>query len=206
MSDLPSTSSSASTSAEPKIITRHTDESKRRIDLIGNVSHQITGAKLPSNKQVLQVFFYNMRFVCVKPNAKESAKLAVDAVLIFWQQARIPTMRKDHCIEKLLQKYENWKTIQKIVPEKRSAKQKQEENMFVDHLDDLFDIASKNALEAISIEEDKQFLISQRQKGLPGCMAGVDQTLLMREKRAIERKEKEEMRKKRYEETAQCGT
>lgn len=69
--------------------TRQADESKRNIPLVGQVSHQIVGAKLPSNRQVLQVLFYNMRYVNL--NTKQSAKLTIDAVSIFWQQARIPT-------------------------------------------------------------------------------------------------------------------
>lgn len=206
MSDLPTTLSSALASVTTSITTRHTDESLRKIDLIGDVPHQISGAKLPSNRQTLQVFFYNMRFMCVKPNAKESAKLAVDAVMIFWQQARIPTSRAFYCIDKLLQLYETWKTIQKHIPEKRSDAQKEIANKFVERLDDLFDIAAANALQEIRIEEDKQFLIMQRQKGRPGCMAGVDMNLFLREKRSSERKEKEQARKRKHEEMTERGT
>lgn len=69
------------------VTTRRADEKLRNILLIGQCSHQILGAKLPSNRQILQLFFYNVRFV--KLNARESAKLAIDAALIFWQQARV---------------------------------------------------------------------------------------------------------------------
>lgn len=54
-----------------------------------------------------------MRFV--KLSAKESAALAIDAALIFWQQARIPTRRKDKCAEKLLKMYDDWKGFNKYV-------------------------------------------------------------------------------------------
>lgn len=37
------------------------DEKQRQIALIGLVSHQIVGTKLPSNRQVLEVFF----IICV---------------------------------------------------------------------------------------------------------------------------------------------
>lgn len=124
-SNWPSTSTKASSS----ITTRRTEASLRKLDLIGVVSNQITGAKLPSNRQVLQAFFYNMRFVSM--NANESARLALDAVIIFWQQARIPTSRMF------------WKAIQKVFPEKRLEFQKDTASTFVDSLDDLFDIASK---------------------------------------------------------------
>lgn len=71
---------------------------------------------------------------------------------------------------------------------------------FVDSLDDLFDIASINALDEIKIPEDKQFLEMQRMKGRPGCMIGVDMTLYEREQRSQARKEKEDERKKKHEE------
>lgn len=47
----------------------------------------------------------------------------------------------------------------------------------------------------------------QRQKGRPGCMAGVDMNLHAREKRASERKEKEQLRKQKHDEALeQRGT
>lgn len=198
MSDSPSTSSAASTSTSLSIKTRNTDKSLRKIELIGDVSHQINGAKLPSNRQVLQVLFYNLRFVDLKPDLKKSARLTLDAVLIYWQQARIPTSRVDHCSGKLEKLYEKWRNILKTVASKRSNAQKQAADKFVDSLDDLFDIAATNALDQILIEEDKQFLIQQRQKGRPGCMAGVDMTLYGREKRSRERRVKEQQRKRKY--------
>lgn len=48
---------------------------------------------------------------------------------------------------------------------------------FVDILINLFDIAKQNALITMTIEEDKIFLLKQREKGRPGSMIGVDQRL-----------------------------
>lgn len=205
MSDSQSTSSSALKKAGSSITTRHSDESRRKIDLIGNTSHQITGAKLPSNRQVLQVLFYNMRFVNMKPEAKESARLAIKTAVFFWEQARIPTRRVDKCVDQLLQLYKKWKNIQKNAPEKRTGPRKEVENAFVDILDDVFDIAAENALEVMRNEEDQNFLTMQRQKGRPGCMAGVDMALFAKEKRSLEREEMEQLRKKKHE-TSACGT
>lgn len=58
-------------------------------------------------------------------------------------------------------------------------------------LDDLFDITSDNVLKMLTIEEDKIFLINQRQKGRPGFMCGIDVKLAEREKRKEERRSKE---------------
>lgn len=194
MSNLPSTSNPPSVSGTSTGKTRQSVENLRKIKLIGKTTHQITGAKLPSNKQVLQVFFYNMRFV--KLSSKESAKITISAVIIFWQQARYEA----RCVEKLEKEYDTWKKIQKTVPSKRTPALQATVNTFIESLDDLFDIATSNALETIRIEEDKQFLIKQRQKGRPGCMIGVDMKLYEREKRTRQRKEKEELRKRKHNE------
>lgn len=186
------------------VATRTSSANLRKINLIGYTTHQMTGSKLPSNRQVLEVMFYNMRFVDL--SAKESAKLSIKAAQIFWQQARVPLRKEDKCVEKLLKLYENWKNIQKTIPEKRSDTLKKVVDIFVESLDDLFDIAAADALEKMKITEDIKFLKMQRQKGRPGCMAGVDQVLYNREIRAQERREKAESRKRKYmEENNKCS-
>lgn len=101
--------------------------------------------------------------------------------------------------------YEQWKQIRKTIPTKRSETQKKVAETFSETLDDLFDISTVDALETIRIEEDKEFLIMQRGKGRPGCMVGVDMVLYGREKRALERKEREEVRKRKYDEESQTN-
>lgn len=178
--------------------TRKTDEKKRQIFLIGNVSHQIVGAKLPSNREVLQVFFYNMRFVNL--TIKESAKLTIDAVMIFWRQARIPT-RDDHkCADKIAKMYEEWREFTKSPVDRFVGTKKQKYDVFMDTLDDLFDIARANAIALMTIEEDKQFLMKQREKGRPGSMVGIDKKLADKEARSAARKKKEEERNEREKE------
>lgn len=174
--------------------TRKADEKLREIAIVGHVSHQILGAKLPSNKQVLEVFFYNMRFV--KLDAKQSSSLVIDAVLIFWQQARVPTRRHDKCVDQLLKLYEEWKYLQKRpkVPQARKLRY----DTFVDNLDDLFDIAHSDAMSLIKIDDDREFLTLQRQKGRPGSMLGIDKNLADKEERSRQRKEKEEERRSRH--------
>lgn len=178
------------------VTTRQADEAKRTIKIIGDVSHQIVGAKLPSNKQVLQMFFYHTRFVNL--NVKESANLVIDAVLIFWQQARIPTRQKPKCSVKLLELYKDWENLQKTSVDKMTGKTKIKYDQFVDNLDNLFDIAHGNALEMMRIEEDKAFLIQQRMKGRPGAMLGVDKKLADKESRSKLREEREEERRLKH--------
>lgn len=142
-----------------------------------------------------------MRFV--KMSAADSAKLAVNAALIFWQQARIPTKYEPHCIKKLTQLYDAWKKIQRTVPEKRAGATKKMEEDFIAVLDDLFDISHANAMEMIKIAEDREFLTLQRQKGRPGCMTGIDRALYDMEQRRAQRLEMAENRKRTHDEMMQ---
>jgi hypothetical protein len=63
-------------------------------------------------------------------------------------------------------------------------------------MDDLFEIAHSDALGQMKNEEDKNFLMLQRQKGRPGSMVGVHQKLKHKEERALKRTAMEAPRKK----------
>lgn len=141
-----------------------------------------------------------MRFVNL--SAKESAALTIDAVLIFWQQARIPTRRKDKCANKIHKMYEDWKVLNKIKVDQMSVEMKKKYDDFIESLDDLFDIAAADALLTMRNEEDKEFLRKQRQKGRPGSMLGIDAKLSGKEKRSKSRMEKEEERRLRHEQAS----
>lgn len=95
--------------------------------------------------------------------------------------------------------YEEWKNYNKKKEHQLSSGIKQKFDDFMDMLDDLFDIAAVDALTTMKNEEDKEFLKSQRQKGRPGSMLGVDMVLSGKEERSKSRKEKEEARKQRHE-------
>lgn len=178
----------------PSVVTRKVDEKNQTIALVGHVSHQIVGAKLPSNRQVLEVFFYNMRFVNL--TAKDSAVLTIEAVLIFWKQARIPTRDPHKCAEKLTKLHQKWQSITKKSVDEMGAALKQTYDVFIDELDDLFDIARADVLTTMKIKQDQEFLIKQRQKGRPGSMLGIDMQLSAKEDRSEMRKKKEKERQK----------
>lgn len=165
-----------------------------KIYLLGHHSHNITGSKLPSNKQVLSVLFFNLRVV--KLTLRESARLVLQEVIIFWEKARIPTQEMKNCIPKLETMYQEWRQLQKHAGRSSEAQKKKEAN-FISKLEDLFDIAHANALNMISIEEDKQFLINQRKKGRPGSMYGIDLEEFQRETRIARRREADLIRKER---------
>lgn len=170
--------------------------SVENIEMIGSVSHQIVGTKLPSKKELLQLLLYNTRVA--KLSTEISARLAIKAASVFWEQARIPIRKQDKCEDELMKLYKAFRNIQRTVPDKRSTAQQKTAEDFNEQLDDLFDIATTDALESIKAPGDRDFLIKQRQKGRPGSMPGADMKLLAREKRTIERKEKQEERKRKH--------
>lgn len=159
--------------------------------LIGHMSHQITGSKLPSNCQVLRSLFYNMRQV--KLNNREAARLTIKEVLIFWEKAKIPTKHEKDCITKLERLYEEWRKLQKNAARSASTTQKQKIEDFKSTFDDLFDVAHQDAL-INTTQEDRQFLLLQREKGRPGCMGGVDMKYVKLEQRK-ERRRTAELRR-----------
>lgn len=167
---------------------------RQQIYLIGAMKNEITGSKLPSKKDCLTVLFFNMRFV--KLNAHDSSRLVIDECLVFWRKARIPTHDYADCVKKLKKLYDDWKKLDKNKYRKTDT-QRNHEHDFEEQLDNLFDIAHANALNMISIEEDVQFLLKQREKGRPGCMLGTDMILAGVEKRREIIKDNEEKRKRK---------
>uniref|UniRef100_A0A8D8VRR8 Uncharacterized protein n=1 Tax=Cacopsylla melanoneura TaxID=428564 RepID=A0A8D8VRR8_9HEMI len=162
-----------------------------QIFLVGFMSHQITGCKLPSKRQVLSTLFFNMRTIklesrSVKLSYKESAKLVIREVMIFWEKARIPTKLERNALRNLDTLYESWQSMQKIST-KGTDHSRAKLAEFASTIDDLFDIASQDALVTMTIEEDKEFLQKQRQKGRQGCMIGIDMRLTQAEERKSER-------------------
>lgn len=154
--------------------------SNSEIYLIGFENQQILGAKLPSNRQVLQTFFYNRRTVGL--SVKASAKLAIEEVFIYWEKARIITREVQHCIKKLLELHSKWENLKKSNSRKTSETQKKNEKKIVENLEKLFDIAHADALNQLK-EEDAQFLINQRKPNREGSLAGVDVNANAKEKR-----------------------
>ena len=122
------------------------------IYLLVNLSPTITWNKLPSKRQVLQVFFHLHNEE--KKTVREAATRAVGNVLPFWDKAKIPVHLKKHLIEKLEVLFNLWRSLRKGRM-REFAIQHQREKDFNDDLDELFDMAHNNALHLSAIEEDK---------------------------------------------------
>ena len=121
----------------------------------------------------------------------------MEKVLVFWVKARIPVQRKQHCIEKVDKLFGRWKFLQKH--KTRGGKSHEQGVLeFQQLLPRLFDIAHAQALELIKIQEDKDFLIAQRDSERHGCMGGADVALHGKEKRAENRRQLEQKRQKMH--------
>lgn len=168
--------------------------SAENLFLIGQPYSQILGSKLPSIKQVLSVLFFNNR--TLKLNIRDSAALVFDKVAVFWNKAHIPIQAKKHAVDKIMKLHEKWLGVFKSSTRKSEA-QTAKEQAFVATFNDLFDIASADALDKIKNEEDKQFLLMQRQKGRPGAMIGIDAVSVQMEKRRLQRLQEEVERRER---------
>lgn len=149
-------------------------------------SHQIVSSKLPSKKDALSVLFYNIRVV--KLTVRESANLVYDEVVLFWQKAKIPTQKKQRCVDKVENIYQQWRSMQKSGRKKNGSAY---ENWFLENLDDLFDIGHQNALESMSDQQDRDFLLSQRLKGRPGYMNSSRTCVIQTEKKSHKRSRNE---------------
>lgn len=175
----------------PKTLRKDTE-----IFLLGHYSNQIVGNKLPSNKQVLSVLFYNLRQVNL--SLAKSLSLVIKETLVFWEKARIPTRQVSKCEQKLKSLYEEWRSLQKT--SKKYEKSESKKLKFVENFENLFDIAHANAMDMMTIEEDKMFLLNQRKPGRVGCFGGVDTQTKKREYEAAKQKDTIQQRKRKAEE------
>lgn len=169
---------------------RNVDENKQIIPLVGEVSRQIVGVDLPSKRQALQVLFFHLRVG--KLTRRESARLAVRETKTLWDQARIPHRAESRCIEKLEALHDKWKTLRKNTLRKSKASLNAEQ-AFMEDLNNLFDIASADALQKIENQKDREYLELQRR----GTQSGDDTKAKAQKDKAAENKQKMVARKKK---------
>lgn len=141
---------------------------RRNIFLLGDLDTQIYGNKLPSKKQVLKVLFFNIREV--KFNTRDSARLVIREVKVFWDKARLPIQNESRCIDKLLALHQEWTDLQR---HKTRASNREKEEHFSSQLNNLFDIAHGNVLEEVD-ETRRMFLENQRRNGRVGYINNVE--------------------------------
>ena len=81
-----------------------------------------------------------------------------------WDKARIPTTQLYNVINRIKELHDKWTGLKKSI-NRRTPKQLENEEKFKEPLNDLFDVAHADALEMISIQKDRDFLLAQGEKG-----------------------------------------
>ena len=176
---------------------------KSSIYLLDSYESKILGAKLPSYRQAFG-FFLHLHQV-EKKTIRDVSHQVIQVVSAFWEKAGIPTRCQQHSIQKLEKVFADWKGLRKHSTRSTPA-HKSKEDEFVERLDDLFDIAHADALTLITIPEDKEFLLSQRQKGRPGSIGAIDMVQVRRNQRTEDRFNADEMRRKRARQEMEAST
>lgn len=152
--------------------------------LIGQPQKDITTARLPSKRQVLQKFLFHHQ--TEKQTVAQAIKMTIPAVLEYWEKARVPAQRVDNAERKLKKLHQEYADLRKTMNSK-CEKRTISAAMFESDLDDIFDIAKADAMTAIPDEEDKEFLRLQREDLSSSSFGPVDRTLAMREVRKSQR-------------------
>ena len=114
----------------------------KSIRLVGQENNDISGSKLPSNKQVLQYFFYQHR--TLRKSIRESARSTVRKCKKIWEKANIPTTQEINSIAKLERLYKEWKYLGKSKNKKNCIKDVKEFK-FREKLDCQFIMSSNNS-------------------------------------------------------------
>ena len=84
---------------------------ERGVWLVGGTIGQITGSKLPSNKQVLQRFLHH--HCHDRKRIQDSATDTARGISVFWEKARIPKRQECHIINKIKQLHLTWQGLKK---------------------------------------------------------------------------------------------
>ncbi|KAG0716435.1 hypothetical protein GWK47_009757 [Chionoecetes opilio] len=163
------------------------DMATRSKDFLVVPQTEVIGSKLPSNREVLGVVLHRLQ---LKKMTLRDVTLAVTPMVAqFWDMARIPMIRKDNIVTKIEKLHREYELLKKG-RYRRSEAQISKEKDFEVLLDNLFDVAHGNALTMMTNQEDKEFLLAQREPGRRGRMGGVDSVLAAQETRQSLRLEK----------------
>jgi len=157
-----------------------TTRNSPKVWLLGKPDRDIVGSGLPTNGAVLRNFMYHHQEEGL--TVVDSASMTIDAALVVWAKARIPTQRKDSAIRKLRKLFDQYNKLKDSrLLQSEPARMKEEQ--FKCDLDELFDISTKDALSVMNNEEDKAFLLMQREDTSSSSMCGIDKSLAQKESR-----------------------
>lgn len=120
--------------------------------LLGEPTEAISGNKLPTNKQVLKLLFYQTREA--KKTLPASCQFVIEEVTKFWIRAGIQIQIVSRCVKKVEKLYNQYRSLQK----NPNPTKEREFSVF---LEQLFDIAHGN-VQDVANNEALKFLFDQR--------------------------------------------
>ena len=126
---------------KPKMAKNTQTRSKSVTLLIGQPCEKITGARLPSGRDIIRnfVFFHRLK----KMTVADSARQVHDQLMPFWTKSRLPVRQKQHIVQKIKDLYREQVRL-KSSHEKDKVNQKR----YTQKLSNLFDISHANAKSA----------------------------------------------------------
>lgn len=131
----------------------------KEIRLIGIPMQKILERRLPTVKEVMCVFFYQLKVL--KCSVKQSAKNAVDQIIKLWKRNQIPTCGTANAIKQILRYHHQWLQLQKCFTRKKSSAQNQSETRFQNELKTLFDIVNHKSLKLLD-DNIKNLYLNQK--------------------------------------------
>lgn len=128
---------------------------RNSIFLVGFETSQISERKLPTQRQILSLFFYKHKSLnlTIRQSATEVAK----DVIKIWSDFNLPTIKVFYVVGKIECLCREWKNLLKSRKNKKTTAKKNKEMEFTQKLDKLFNI-SKKSLEQFLTGEQKALL------------------------------------------------
>lgn len=172
-------------------------ETKRGIWLLEKVPiDEFLGARLPSKEQVLLVFIYHHKEM--KEALSDAAKSTSTKLQEVWRKANIPVKTEKNIragIQKLYKEYQNLSKEKSRNTDKANVKRK----IWKGDLVELFDISRQNVMDMTSVlQEDKEFLRSQRADRMSSSMSGVDKVFASKRKTKCTKEDKSDSYKNKH--------
>lgn len=168
--------------------------------LIGHPLEQLTGARLPSGRDVMRNFIYYQR--SLKYTINDSSQKVYEQLIPFWIRSGLPTRRRDHVAKKIRDLYAEHVRLMKNAS-RGNAKDLESQSQYSKKLDMLFDVSHADSEKIIHIKEDREFLEMQRESR-NGVIGPVDKRKAERDKRTLERKFKAAERVEREKDRINC--
>lgn len=169
--------------------------SKNEVWLVdGLATDSFPDNKLPTREEVLKVLEWHSRR---NPRDLQGVVRKTSLMLqVVWGRANIPMIDPTHLLKKVRQLRGDYSSLKKS-RSRESAKELEKRESIKAGLKQLFDVAHRDAMSLMTIQEDKEFLEFQRKPGRQGKMARVDE----KEGRRVKRKLEEEGRAEREKES-----